>query len=57
MKLSTMLLLLCIVGLVLGLADVGSPALSGVSRALGATFFVLFFLAWCTEGISANKLE
>jgi hypothetical protein len=55
MKVSTILLVLCIVGLVLGLTEVGGPSVSGLSRALGATFFVLFFLAWCTEGISANK--
>jgi hypothetical protein len=56
MKVSTILLVLSIVGLVLGLAEVGGPSVSGLCRALGATFFVLFFLAWCTEGISAKNL-
>ena len=38
------LVVLCLLGLALGLADVGSGTFSGLCRALGAVCFILAFI-------------
>ena len=52
---SKMLLIICLLGLVLGLADVGTPMFSGLARACGAVFFILFFITRMFEFISAQE--
>jgi hypothetical protein len=41
----TLFLGICILGLAVGVGNVGSPEFSGLARAVGAVFFVLFFIA------------
>ncbi len=42
--LSKILLAVCLLGFLLGLGDFGNSMFSGVARALGAVFFILFFI-------------
>lgn len=53
--LSKILLAVCILGLVLGLADVGNAMFSGLARAIGAVFFILFFITRVLEIASAEE--
>jgi hypothetical protein len=53
--LSKFLLAICILGLVLGLADVGNAMFSGLARAIGAAFFILFFITRALEFASAEE--
>jgi hypothetical protein len=42
--LSHLLLGSSLLGLVVGVSNIGNPEFSGVARALGAVFFILFFI-------------
>jgi hypothetical protein len=42
---SNVLLVICLLGFALGLADVGGAMISGMTRAIGAVFFILYFIS------------
>jgi hypothetical protein len=48
------LLVICLLGFALGLADFGDSAFSGLARALGAVFFVLTFLCRAFEKMESE---
>lgn len=48
-KVSNILLAICIVGLVLGLAGVGNEMVSGFALAIGAVMFILAFITRAIE--------
>jgi hypothetical protein len=48
------LLVICLLGFVLGLADVGDSVFSGMARALGAVFFILTFLSRAFEKMESE---
>jgi hypothetical protein len=49
---SKLLLVICVLGLLLGLGDVGNPMFSGLARAVGAVFFILFFVTRMIDVLS-----
>ena len=53
--LTEILLVVCILGLVLGLANVGSPMFSGLARAFGAVFFILFYITRALEIVAEEE--
>jgi hypothetical protein len=53
--LTGILLVICILGLVVGLADVGSPMFSGLALAFGAVFFILFYITRALEIVAAAE--
>src|SRR5262249_41623965 len=53
--LSKLLLFICVLGLVLGISDVGSPMFSGLARAIGAVFFILFFITRMLDFMGAAE--
>ena len=57
MKFSNILIALCVLGLVLGVADIGGPMISGVARALGAVFFILAFVVKMGEVLDTEKKQ
>ena len=53
-KLSNILLVVCLLGFVVGLADVGGAIFSGFCRAIGAVFFILTFISRVIEKAEAE---
>lgn len=54
MKLSIILAVASVIGLAVGLSDVGSPIFSGFCRAFGAIFFILAFITRLIEKAEAE---
>ena len=54
-KLSSILLVISLVGLAVGLSGMGSNAFSGLSRAIGAIFFALAFITRVVEKAEAEE--
>ncbi len=48
-RLSSILFIISLISLAIGLSDVGSNIFSGLSRAMGAVFFVLAFITRVIE--------
>ena len=57
MKFANIMIALCVLGLVIGVADVGGPMVSGVARALGAVFFILAFVAKMGNVLDTEKKQ
>jgi len=54
-KLSSILFIISVISLAIGLSDAGSNIFSGLSRAMGAVFFVLAFITRMIEKADAAE--
>ena len=54
-KLSSILFIISLISLAIGLSDVGSNEFSGLSRAMGAVFFILAYIRRAME--KAESME
>jgi hypothetical protein len=54
-KLSSILFLMAVAGLVIGLSDLGGSIFSGLARAIGAVFFILAFIAKMIEKAESEE--
>ena len=53
-KLCRLLLLVSLAGFIVGLLDVGGSIFSGLARAMGAIFFILFFITTIFNAAAAE---
>lgn len=53
-KLCRLLLLVSLAGFIVGLLDLGGSILSGLARAMGAIFFILFFITTIFNAAAAE---
>jgi hypothetical protein len=54
-KLSSILFIISLISLAIGLSDAGSNVFSGLSRAMGAVFFVLAYITRVIEKAEAEQ--
>jgi len=55
MKLSIILAVAAVIGIAVGLTDLGSAIFSGFCRAFGAIFFILAFITRVAEKVEAEN--
>jgi uncharacterized membrane protein YtjA (UPF0391 family) len=54
-KFSKLFLVVSVVAFIAGFGDVGGSIVSGLARAMGAVFFILFFITRLFEAVSAEQ--
>jgi energy-converting hydrogenase Eha subunit C len=57
MKISKILLVVCLIFAVVGFADIGNSMVSGFCRAIGAVFFILTFATRVIEKAEAEEAK